>query len=214
MRVRASLWPLFGLLLLAAAPLACESSGNKNGQTAEPRASVPTAQVQGDGTAAPAPTGPSGNAMAVDANPATPEVDEAASQPIGVPFEVSINITAATSDYRTYQVYLSWSPESALSFIAGSHVAEDAGYTACGRISSVKSGVQGPSGAVTACGNPQQTTNFTGAVVRMTLQCEEEAVVEIRLVDLDESPTFGTTTLGASGNIGTSTAGAGITCQS
>jgi hypothetical protein len=152
-----------------------------------------------------------GNALAIDADPATAAVDADIGRPLGVPFAVTVNVTSVAEAYRTYQVYVSWSPASALSFVSGSHLAGGAGYTACG---SVTAYAGPPPGIITSCGNPTGVTAYTGPLVGVTLQCDEEGSVEVSLVDLAVSPTFGTTTIGASGNIQTSTTGAQITCGS
>jgi hypothetical protein len=145
-----------------------------------------------------------GDAMAIDMNPATPEVDNSATEPLGISFDVSINVTSAATAYDTYGFSLVWDPTK-ISFVSGTHLNPD-GLTTCFPFQPTAGNV------VTACSGPGLETTFTGQVDRVTLQCLASGTYSLHLVTVDEDPIFGTATYFAGAAVNTTLTDAQVTC--
>lgn len=221
MRGGSRLLAVCGFLLLPVALSACGAADEENGETAGPTATAPAAAertvVPGQPTAAetgeamtpataPRPEG-AVNAMAVDADPETPEVDDSTTQAVGAPFDVSINVASALADYNVYQFQLQWSPGTSLSFVEGTHLNRE-GFSAC--FDFIR---EGSTGVSSACGIPAVLSLAEGAMTTLTLQCEEQGDVELHLVTVTEDDQRPTATIDEAGFIPTNTTDARVTCQ-
>jgi hypothetical protein len=211
------------LLILAAGVSACGGSGGDGEEAGRPTATAspqavatrPVGQLTpmpspegmaGEPTIPATPAGTPGNIMAVDVDPASAAIDSTTTQPLGTPFETTINVTAASDEYNTYQFLLQWD-NSILSFVSAAHANPD-DFTACFDFDSTVAGRVG-----TACGRSAGPSTFVAPTDRITLRCEAQGVSALHLVASAEDPLFGTLTIDAGREVATDTVDASVTCQ-
>jgi hypothetical protein len=143
--------------------------------------------------------------MAVDADPNMEGVDTARTVTGGGNFNVSINISAATIGYDTYQWKLSWDP-AVLAFDAGAHSNGDP-FSACAGFTTTANDV------ATFCVTTAGVQTFTGVVDTLAFHCIASGVDSpLHLLSLAEDDVNGTSTIAAGGAVETGLADATITC--
>jgi len=145
------------------------------------------------------------NAMAVDADPNMPGVDTARTVTGGGNFDVSINVTAATILYDTYQWKLVWDP-SVLALNAGAHSTGGL-FSSCADFTATASDV------ATFCGPSAGEQAFIGVVDTLTFHCIATGTSSLHLLSLAEDGANGTTTIASGGTVGTDLTDATITCN-
>jgi hypothetical protein len=160
---------------------------------------------------------PQPNAMAVDADPSDPDIDSSVLRQGGEPFQVSFDITNASTAWAGYRLAVD---HAGLTFIPTSDLSLDGnpeswdykglGGTTVDAVVSVPQTdrLQGESARTSG------STMETGQAVIATFQCEGPGTSTIHLVTSSEDPDFYTTTLdGGAVPIITSLADATITCS-
>jgi hypothetical protein len=139
----------------------------------------------------------SGNAMAVDAKAGedgTQEPDPSWTvSPIGATFDVDVLVTDAAVPYAAYQTVLQWDP-SILGWVGHEYLEgpSDGEFDLCAPASA------GPDNVKSACTLLGGTTEFTGRIDRITLECLQPGSSPLHLVTSEEAIIF-TTTLGLGG---------------
>ena len=158
-----------------------------------------------------------GNAIAVDADPGDPDIDSSALRQVGEPFQVSFNITNASTAWAGFHLAVD---HTGLTFIPKSDldldtIPESWDYTGLGattldELVSVPQADCLRGGSARASGSSTET----GKAVIATFQCEGPGTSTIHLVTSSEDPDFYTTTLDEDQlSIITSLADATITCS-
>lgn len=226
-------WAALAILVLAAAVWgSCGGEEKGTGQQGESTATaapspVTTVPAGGPTAAAPtvgpsptapfsaAPTVPAGeptptveaaNVIAVDADPATPAVDDRTTQPLGVPFDVSINVTTAGTAYDGYQFSLRWDT-AVLSFVSGTHLSQQAGFSTCTPLFEQLD----PSHVAFFCVGA--ASNYVGQHDRLTFQCVGSGTTTLHLETASENPDIATVTVVTGGGIPTGAVDAAVTCE-
>jgi hypothetical protein len=147
--------------------------------------------------------------MAIDADPATGPVDPSVARAVGVPFEVSVNITQASTPYQGYQAAVTFDP-AVLAYADPPGVT----YQGLGGMTFDAPTVVGSGYVLAGSTRPTGTTSATGQAHRIGLQCIAAGTSTLHLVTLGEDPAFGSTTLGAGGaTILTTLTDASVTCS-
>jgi len=158
------------------------------------------------------------NAMAIDADPSDPDIDDSAVRYTGEPwFEISTDIAAVATPYAGYQMSIEFD-DSILSFVP----VEDLGivYIELGGMRLNTPSILQDVDADTnpeitgSTGRPSGTTTATGQANLVRFQCIFPGSSALHLQTLAENPSFGSTTLVLGGGIiSTSLADATITCS-
>jgi hypothetical protein len=125
---------------------------------------------------------------------------------VGVPFDVTVNVSSVTASYHVYQFELSWD-SAIVSFVSGDHLSPD-GFSVCFAFTSSESDVN------TTCGRSGGGSTYVGAVDKISLQCKTQGTTTLHLQTLAEDPAFGIATFSPTGDlIVTGGIDATLTCQ-
>jgi hypothetical protein len=205
-RVRTALLVLVVSLLLAVIGLlGCGTTENEGEKVStRPPATVPVRSA----TPSVAPiSGEPANFMAVDADPESEEVDSSATRPLGVPFDVTVDVSSVTESYHVYQFKLAWD-SAILSFVSGDHLSPD-GFSICFAFESSGSDV------TAGCGRTGGGSTYIGPVDKVSFQCKAQGTSTLHFQSLGDDPVWGTTTFSptTAGFIVTGTVDATVTCR-
>ena len=158
------------------------------------------------------------NAMAIDADPSDPDIDDSAARYTGEPwFEISTDITAAPTPYAGYTMSIEFD-DSILSFVPVD--TDGIIYTGLGgmtiNVTSTLQDVDADTDPefIGSTGRPYGTTIATGQANLARFQCIGPGSSTLHLQTPAQDPSFGSTTMALEGVIiSTSLADATITCS-